>query len=102
MRPGGCPPLHTQTFTLIIPGTQTTLQRQIHTLNHLLCAVAGAHTCILTHMQCEMNAGSHKLLFVPHQVCKYVSCLYLQFTAKSSFNIVLYAFVLYFIIILSS
>lgn len=75
-----------------------------HNLTHPVLQQAHTHMHIYTqaHMQCEMNAGSHKLFFVPHQVCKYVSCLYLQFTAKSSLNIVLYASVLYFIIILSS
>lgn len=55
-----------------------------------------------THTQCEMNAGSHKLFCVPHQVCKYMSVVYLQFTAKSSLSIVLLASVLYVIIILLS
>lgn len=79
---------HKQTFTLIKRGTQMML----HTLRY----------CCSTHTQCEMNAGSHKLLFVPHQVCKYMSVVYLQFTAKSSLSIVLLASVLYVIIILLS
>lgn len=41
------------------------------------------------HTQCETNAGSHKLLFVPHRVCKSMSVVvYLQFTAKSSLSII--------------
>lgn len=48
-----------------------------HSLTHSV--LHSRHTCMhtYTHMQCEVNAGSHKLLFLPHQVGKYVSCLYL-------------------------
>jgi len=96
---------HTQTFTLLILGTQTTLQMQTHTASLTLCysrhtyihIYTHTHTHTYTHTQCEMNAGRHNARNYPH-----FSSLYLQFTAKSSFNIVLYASVLYFILILSS
>lgn len=87
---------HTNIHTYNTRNTDDTANADPHNLT--LCY--SRHTYIHTYalMQCEMNAGSHKHLLVPHQVCKYT---YLQFTAKSSFNIVLYASVLYFIIILS-
>lgn len=93
MRPGGCPLLrtHTQIHTY---NTRNTDDTHTHTLTY-------RHS-FSTHMQCELNAGSHKLLFVQHQVCKYMWVVYLQFTAKSSLSIVLLASVLYVIIILLS
>lgn len=76
MRPGGCPPLHIQTFTLKLQGTQTILQKaDTHGLCHSVLRQTNVH--IYTHMPYEMNAGSHKLLFVPHQVCKYMSIVYI-------------------------
>lgn len=79
MRPGGRPLLHTQTFTLIIPGTQTALRVQTHT-------VSLTHTPMLiyTLMLCDTNAGGHKLVFffLPHQVWKYMpldyNCNFMQ------------------------
>lgn len=60
MRPGGCPPLHIQTFTLKLPGTQMILQKaDTHGLCHSVLRQTNIH--IYTHMPCEMNAGSHKL-----------------------------------------
>lgn len=83
MRPGWRPSTasHTQTFTLI-PGTQKRDRKGGNTckytqsLAHSLCT----HTCIFTeytHTQCEANAGNHKLFFMPHQVCKYMSGVYI-------------------------
>lgn len=55
-----------------------------------------------THIQCETNAGSHKLLFVPHQVCKYMSVVYIC-NLLQSLHLILYdmPLFLYFVIILS-
>lgn len=64
MRPGGRPPLHTQTFTLIIPGTQTALQSaDAHGLAH--SGLGGTHTCTFTHACCvtQMQVAISLLLW---------------------------------------
>lgn len=71
-----------------------------HTQSHSLCAIAGTHThpYLHTHMQCEMNAGSHKHLFVPHQVCKYMSVVYIC-NLLQSLHLILYYMPLFYILL---
>lgn len=97
MRPGGRPLLHTQTFTRIIAGTDDRTNEHTHTHTRTVPL-----TQTYTHIQCETNAGSHKLLFVPHQVCKYMSVVYIC-NLLQSLHLILYdmPLFLYFVIILS-
>lgn len=63
MRPGGSPPLHTHT-NIHTSNTRNT-DDTIKCRNTQVCH--STHSYLHTHMQCEMNAGSHKILFV--QIC---------------------------------
>lgn len=80
--------------------TDATANADTHTHAHQLTLRYSRHTSmnIYTHMQCEMKTGRHKLLFVPHQVWKYISVVYICNLLRN-LHLILYYRALFYILL---